>query len=73
MQVLPSFRPDQALDVRNPGYAAYLQRLGQAAGFAIVDLETLKAALENRLTFLTSWAAACPTMPLPTCPMPRQM
>jgi len=54
VRVLPSFRPDQALDVRNPGFAAYLERLGQAAGFSIVNLETLKAALANRLDFFDS-------------------
>lgn len=51
VKVLPSFRPDQALDVRNPGFAAYLQRLGQAAGVMVKDLVTLKDALASRLAF----------------------
>ena len=51
VQVLPSFRPDQALDVRNPGFAAYIARLGQAAGLPITDWENLKAALANRLDY----------------------
>ncbi|HNW87619.1 MAG TPA: glucuronate isomerase [Candidatus Limiplasma sp.] len=51
VQVLPSFRPDQALDVRNPGYSAYIARLGQAAGLTITDWESLKAALANRLDY----------------------
>ena len=51
VKVLPSFRPDQALDVRNPGFAAYLQRLGQAAGVLVNNLATLKDALANRLAF----------------------
>lgn len=51
VQVLPSFRPDQALEVRNPGFAAYLARLGQAAEMQIADLAGLKAALESRLAY----------------------
>lgn len=51
VKVLPSFRPDQALDVRSPGFAAYLQRLGQAAGVLVNNLATLKDALANRLAF----------------------
>ncbi len=51
VNVLPSFRPDQALDVRNPGFSAYLERLGQAAVAEVSDLATLKEVLAKRLAF----------------------
>ena len=51
VQVLPSFRPDQALEIRHPGFPGYLERLGQAAGVAVGTLATLKEALGKRLAF----------------------
>jgi len=51
VQVLPSFRPDQALEIRHPDFPRYLERLGQAAGVSIQSLETLKDALGKRLAF----------------------
>ncbi|NLA52895.1 MAG: glucuronate isomerase [Clostridiales bacterium] len=51
VKVLPSFRPDQALDVRNGNFASYIKKLGIAAGLDITDWHTLKEALKNRLDF----------------------
>lgn len=51
VKVLPSFRPDAALDVRNANFPAYIERLGSAAQIHIKDWETLKAALKERLDF----------------------
>ena len=49
--VFPAFRPDRALQAHKPGYLRYLEQLGQAAGMAITDLDSLKAALAQRLAF----------------------
>lgn len=46
LRVLPAFRPDAALKVGEPGFAAYLARLSEAAGQKIHSLETLKQALD---------------------------
>lgn len=54
-QVLPTFRPDAALNLDKKGYADYIRRLGEANGIAITDLETLKAAM---VTALDRFAAA---------------
>ena len=51
VKVLPSFRPDQALDVRNGNFASYIKKLGASAGLEITDWKKLKAALKNRLDF----------------------
>ena len=49
--VRPSFRPSQALEAEKPTYAAYIKRLGEAAGINITDWDSLRAALTNRLDF----------------------
>ncbi len=51
VKVLPSYRPDQALDVRNPAFPAYMERLGKASGISIQDVSSLKDALMQRLNF----------------------
>lgn len=53
-QVLPAFRPDKALNVDKPGFVAYLQTLGKAAGLDINDLDSLKRALAKRLNYFVS-------------------
>ena len=35
MQVLPAWRPDLAMKIEKPGFAAYLKKLGEAAGMEI--------------------------------------
>ncbi len=54
VKVLPSYRPDQALDIRNDNFVAYVQKLGQSANMVISDLETMKNALSVRLDFFES-------------------
>jgi glucuronate isomerase len=53
-KVLPSFRPDRALNIENPGFAGYIGTLGKAAGRNIVTVRDLLAALENRIAFFDS-------------------
>ena len=51
VKVLPSFRPDAALNVSKAGYGAYIEKLSAAAGMPIASFEDLMAALEKRLDF----------------------
>lgn len=51
VKVLPSFRPDAALNVSRAGYGAYIEKLSAAAGMPIASFEDLMAALEKRLDF----------------------
>jgi len=44
----PTFRPDKAVAVDNPGWPAYLTKLGAVAGVEIRTLADLKAALAQR-------------------------
>lgn len=48
-KVLPAMRPDKALNVDAPGFAAYLARLGEAAGVEIGSFTALKEALSRRI------------------------
>lgn len=51
VRVVPSFRTDNAVNLRAKGYPAYIQKLSQAAGMEIRTLDDLKAALAARLSF----------------------
>jgi glucuronate isomerase len=46
---LPSFRPDPAIAIDNPGFREYIGRLGKAAGKPIGSLEDLLRVLRERL------------------------
>jgi glucuronate isomerase len=48
-RVIPSFRPDKALNLNQKEFPAYIEKLSAAAGMPIRSVEDLLAALENRL------------------------
>lgn len=49
IHVLPTFRPDQVLKLRNENYGDYIQKLQVASGMVINDLDSLLTALQRRL------------------------
>ena len=51
VKVLPTFRPDQAMNIEKPGYLDYLKVLGEAAGQEIHCFNCLTKALINRIEF----------------------
>jgi glucuronate isomerase len=52
VQVLPSFRPDKALQIGDrQAFLDYLKSLETASGVAIVDFKTLVEALQKRVDF----------------------
>ena len=53
VQVLPAWRPDKAMNLEKPDYAAYLKRLGSAAGMEIGSFADLKEALKKRMAFFS--------------------
>jgi glucuronate isomerase len=53
-KVIPSFRPDKALNVNLPGFAAYIKSLADASGQAIQSVAGVLAALEKRLDFFVA-------------------
>ncbi|WP_168121009.1 glucuronate isomerase [Paenibacillus sp. HB172176] len=50
-KVLPSYRPDKALEINRPTFVEWIGKLGDAAGGAINDYDGLLAALESRIRF----------------------
>ena len=48
-KVCPSFRPDPALNLHKPGFAAYIEKLSAASGICIKTLADVKAALSARM------------------------
>jgi glucuronate isomerase len=53
-KVLPSFRPDRALGIEKPDFAAYTAALGRAAGKSIASAADLLGALKDRIAFFDS-------------------
>ena len=51
VQVLPTFRPDNSLELSANGFVDYIARLGAAAGAAVTDLQSLLQALDSRLDY----------------------
>ena len=49
--VIPSYRTDNLLLMRRAGYQEWLAKLTAISGIAVTDLNSLKAAAENRLNF----------------------
>ncbi|MDR0386841.1 MAG: glucuronate isomerase [Treponema sp.] len=53
-RVIPSYRPDKALNINLPGFAAYIKTLAGASGAAIDSVAGVLAALEKRLDFFVA-------------------
>lgn len=52
--VLPAWRPDQAMNLEKPEFPSYLKRLSQVSGVNIENFADLKTALDRRLDFFDS-------------------
>ena len=49
VKVLPAWRPDKALNIEKPDFAAYIEKLGDAQGVKIASYEELKDVLDARM------------------------
>ena len=50
-KVLPTFRPEKALNIVDPNYPAYLQKLGAASGVYIRTIDDVRQALVQRVDY----------------------
>lgn len=50
-KILPTFRPDKALNIDKEGFVEYIGQLGAAAGMEIHSLDDLLEALDRRMNF----------------------
>jgi len=48
-KVLPGWRPDAVMNIDNPGFLGYLEKLGKAADVKVDDSNSLKTALIKRI------------------------
>lgn len=49
--VVPSFRPDKAVNIEKEGFAEYIEKLSAVSNIEIKSVEDVKKALSNRLDF----------------------
>lgn len=54
VQVLPTFRPDKAMNLEKPDYLTYLQKLSEVSHIEIHTFEDVKKAIRNRMEFFDS-------------------
>ena len=68
-KVIPSFRPDRALDIANNSFASYITQLGKVAGVKIKTADDVLDALSNRLDFFVANGCASSDhgMDMPPC------
>jgi glucuronate isomerase len=52
--VLPTWRPDRALNIENPGFVDYIAKLSNVSGINIASFVELKEAFQKRLDFFVS-------------------
>lgn len=50
-QVLPTWRPDQAVSIEKPGFSDYIKKLGETSEITIDSFHTWKKAISKRLEF----------------------
>ena len=51
VQVLPAWRPDQAMHIERSSYLTYLDKLSRCSGISVHDYASLLSALHNRLDY----------------------
>jgi len=54
VQVLPAWRPDKANNIEKPDFAQYINKLSDVSGVEIVDFDSLKKAISNRLDYFAT-------------------
>lgn len=67
-KVLPSFRPDKAINIEKPDFADYISKLAKAADMKIESAEDVIAALEKRLDFFVEMGCRASDHALLDCP-----
>ena len=51
VRVCPSFRPDPAINIHKPGFAAYVEAMEQNVGFPIRSIQDMRDALSGRISY----------------------
>ena len=67
-KVIPSYRPDKALNIDKPDFASYIEKLGKSADMEIKSVGDVVDALEKRLDFFVEMGCRASDHALMTCP-----
>ncbi len=67
VKVLPAFRPDKAVNIEKPGFAAYIKLLSEAVGRALNTAEDVAAALVERINYFHDRGCLCADHGLDYC------
>ena len=54
VKVLPTFRPEKALNITDSGFPAYMEKLGNAAGIRISSIDDVHRALSERMEYFAA-------------------
>lgn len=68
-RVVPTFRPDRALEIGRKDYREYITKLGASAGLQIRELGDLLKALENRMDYFAGAGCRISDHSLPQIPV----
>ncbi len=67
-KVIPSFRPDKALNINKADFTSYIETLSKAAEIEIQSVDDVVKALEKRLDFFVEMGCKASDHALETCP-----
>ncbi len=59
VRVLPSFRPDNILNLHKAGFGTYMQSLAEASGMPLTSVEQVKGALTKRIAYFKEAGSCC--------------
>lgn len=58
-QVRPAFRPDKAVQIEKPGFAAYIRQLEEVTGRSLTTADQIATALEERVNYFAARGCLC--------------
>ncbi len=67
-KVIPSYRPDKALNIDKPEFASYIAKLAESADMEIKSVDDVVKALGKRLDFFVEMGCRASDHALMTCP-----
>lgn len=67
IKVLPAFRPDKAINIEKPTFAAYIRLLGETVGRELHSAEDVSAALVERINYFAAHGCLCADHGLDYC------
>lgn len=67
IKVLPTFRPDQAVNIEKDGFAGYIKKLSKVVGRELTSAEDVVAALYERMDYFDTKGCLCADHGLDYC------